>query len=242
MVVRLGFAIATCVDPDILIVDEALSVGDQKFQEKCIDRMKKIKESGTTIVFCSHSMYMVNELCNECIWLKQGKIQEIGVTEDVVSSYLGYIDENITIAEQEKHNNDIIMPEVVIDDIELYDNTHKKIQKIRQFKPLYITVHTTCLQQSFEGHLAIVLEDQQGTSYFAALTRSYTNKLVYNETNIINLYIPNICLQRGSIWIKAIISDSHALRVIDEKRIGPMTIVSKNPEYGLIWMEHEWIV
>jgi len=72
MYVRLAFSIATSVDPEILIIDEALSVGDQRFQQKCVDRMMNFRKANKTLIICTHSMYMINELCSHAIWLKTG--------------------------------------------------------------------------------------------------------------------------------------------------------------------------
>ncbi len=88
MVMRLGFAIATSVDPDILITDEILAVGDESFQHKCLDRIKAFRESGGTILFVSHDMNSVCDLCNRSLWLDHGAIQMDGPTEDVVAGYL----------------------------------------------------------------------------------------------------------------------------------------------------------
>ncbi len=90
MVVRLAFSIATSVDPDILIIDEALSVGDQYFQKKCIDRMIDFKNSNKTILFCSHAMFTVNQLCDRAIWFDRGKIREVGTTTHITANYENY--------------------------------------------------------------------------------------------------------------------------------------------------------
>ena len=90
MSMRLGFSIATSINPEILIIDEALSVGDQYFQKKCIDRMMQYKKADKTIVFCSHSMYQVNLLCERTIWLKHGKVEMIGPSVEVTAAYENY--------------------------------------------------------------------------------------------------------------------------------------------------------
>ena len=87
MVIRLGFSIATGVDPDILVIDEALSVGDQYFQEKCIDWMTGFQHRGKTLLFCSHAIYLVNKLCSRAIWLDQGSIQATGPATTVTAAY-----------------------------------------------------------------------------------------------------------------------------------------------------------
>lgn len=93
MVVRLAFSIATSVDPDILVIDEALSVGDQYFQKKCIDRMLEFQRQGKTIVFCSHSMYTVNLLCNRVIWIHEGTVRKDGNGTQVTAAYENYLRE-----------------------------------------------------------------------------------------------------------------------------------------------------
>lgn len=88
MVARLGFAIATCNMPDILIVDEILGVGDYKFQKKCEERMGKTIENGATIVFVSHSIKQVREVCSRAIWLEKGELMMDGPVNDVCDHYM----------------------------------------------------------------------------------------------------------------------------------------------------------
>ncbi|WP_027206063.1 ABC transporter ATP-binding protein [Butyrivibrio fibrisolvens] len=88
MAARLGFAIATIVKADILVVDEVLAVGDFKFQEKCENRMKELMSNGTTVLFVSHSMDKVKGLCNKSIWIDHGKMMMYGDTEEVCDKYM----------------------------------------------------------------------------------------------------------------------------------------------------------
>ena len=87
MVVRLAFALVTAVEPDLLIIDEALAVGDQNFQRKCVERIEAFRRNGCTILFCSHSPYHVRQLCDVALWLDQGRVMEFGPTEPVVGAY-----------------------------------------------------------------------------------------------------------------------------------------------------------
>lgn len=86
MYARLGFSIATCIRPDILIVDEILSVGDYRFQEKSKQRIKDMMAEGTTIIMVSHTISQVEELCNKIVWLDKGKIKKIGGKE-IIQEY-----------------------------------------------------------------------------------------------------------------------------------------------------------
>ena len=87
MTVRLAFALVTAVQPDVLIIDEALAVGDQHFQKKCVERIMKFRESGCTILFCSHSPYHIRHLCDAALWLKGGRVEQFGATEPVLAAY-----------------------------------------------------------------------------------------------------------------------------------------------------------
>ncbi|MCM3128234.1 ABC transporter ATP-binding protein [Paenibacillus provencensis] len=87
MKARLGFSIATCINPDVLIVDEVLSVGDFKFQQKCQARMQDLLGGGTTVLFVSHSLGEVEQLCSRTVWLEKGHIKLIGDTKEVLDKF-----------------------------------------------------------------------------------------------------------------------------------------------------------
>ena len=87
MVARLGFSVATCTRPEVLLVDEVLSVGDNLFQQKCLDRMNSFRAQGTTIVIVSHSMATVQTFCNRALWLDHGVVRAMGEAGDVVAAY-----------------------------------------------------------------------------------------------------------------------------------------------------------
>lgn len=90
MYARLGFSIATAVQPDILIVDEVLSVGDFRFQEKCERRIKEMIKDDVTIILVSHEMEMIEKLCNKVIWLDHGSVKKMGDTVSVCEAYHRY--------------------------------------------------------------------------------------------------------------------------------------------------------
>lgn len=88
MYIRLAFGVAAHLEPDILIVDEVLAVGDTAFQKKCLGKMGSFAQSGKTILFVSHNVVAVRNLCSRSIWLKDGHVQKEGETEEVLDSYL----------------------------------------------------------------------------------------------------------------------------------------------------------
>jgi lipopolysaccharide transport system ATP-binding protein len=100
MVVRLGFAVATALRPDILITDEVLAVGDESFQKKCIAWIEGYLADGGTLLLCSHSMYHIQKLCRSAMWLKDGRVDRHGPASEVTQAYLAYHEEK---AARSKH-------------------------------------------------------------------------------------------------------------------------------------------
>jgi lipopolysaccharide transport system ATP-binding protein len=94
MYVRLAFAVAAHLDPEILVVDEVLAVGDAEFQKKCLGKMGEVAGEGRTVLFVSHNMAAIGNLCTRTILLKNGIIEKIGVTDAVISNYLKIINDN----------------------------------------------------------------------------------------------------------------------------------------------------
>ena len=87
MLARLAFSIATVVNPEILIVDEILSVGDADFQEKSRKRMLELMSGGTTVLFVSHSLQQIREMCDRVVWLEHGEVKAVGETQEVCDEY-----------------------------------------------------------------------------------------------------------------------------------------------------------
>ena len=90
---RLGFSINLCLDPDIIIIDEALSVGDRGFAQKCLNRMDELKKEGKTIIFVSHSLPQVRKFCDTAMWLEGGKLREFGEIDTVCDHYAEYVEQ-----------------------------------------------------------------------------------------------------------------------------------------------------
>ena len=98
MHMRLGFAVAIHVDPDVLLIDEILAVGDQAFQRRCLDKIGELKSQGVTILFVSHDLEAVQDLCDQAIWLEDGRIQAEGLAREVVDYYLMRVHEKERVA------------------------------------------------------------------------------------------------------------------------------------------------
>ncbi len=244
MYVRLGFSIATSVDPDVLIIDEALSVGDQRFQQKCVDRMIGFRKRGKTIIFCSHSMYLINELCADAIWLYMGKVRGYGKTSKVVSEYLAYIQ-----GEDEKENIEIdaalpessCLPEVMIENIRLVDDKGRQLKSIKQFQTVVVQIRTMCLGLPVKAHLAVGFDQSDGKNVFGTTTKICGLKpFEFSGKQTIELVIPSIPILGGVYRAIVFVGDEHALRPIHKLGSAPFMIDSKHPEFGMLWMKHYW--
>ncbi|AKG73411.1 ABC transporter ATP-binding protein [Salinicoccus halodurans] len=99
---RLGFAIAIHTNPDVLIVDEALSVGDQTFADKCLDRMKEFQQQGKTIFFVSHSAGQIEKMCNKAVWIQYGEMKEFGDALPIVERYNEFINQYKLLTKEEQ--------------------------------------------------------------------------------------------------------------------------------------------
>jgi ABC-type multidrug transport system ATPase subunit len=89
MFVRLGFAVAAHVEPDVLLIDEVLSVGDESFQRRCAEKIDEFRRDGRTIVFVSHGLGQVEQLCQDVAWIEKGELRMLGPAADVISAYQG---------------------------------------------------------------------------------------------------------------------------------------------------------
>jgi ABC-type polysaccharide/polyol phosphate transport system ATPase subunit len=88
MQARLGFSVAIAIEPDILIIDEVLAVGDEQFQRRCLQRIDELRSGGRTAIFVSHGLGQVQQICDRAVWLDHGTVAAEGGTEDVINAYL----------------------------------------------------------------------------------------------------------------------------------------------------------
>jgi lipopolysaccharide transport system ATP-binding protein len=92
MSARLGFAVASCRQADVLLIDEVLAVGDVQFQAKCLDRMQSFRDQGATILYVTHDIYQVKEACSRVMWLDTGRVKAIGESDDVVDQFVYFLE------------------------------------------------------------------------------------------------------------------------------------------------------
>jgi ABC-type polysaccharide/polyol phosphate transport system ATPase subunit len=170
MYARLGFSVAAHVDPDILIVDEVLSVGDFSFQRKCIERMRSVIHSGATVIFVSHNLRAVAELCGRSLLLDHGKIVISGSTNDVIRSYLGRFAERKRVLSEKT---------VFISSVKIRDQK-KECVSFMSGQKAWIEIETTARKRCEK--LAVVIFIRDASDY--PLFHTSTERLGYGTFSL----------------------------------------------------------
>lgn len=239
MYVRLAFAIATSVDPDILIIDEALSVGDQRFQKKCIDRMMDFRQSGKTIIFCSHSMYHISELCETAMWIKGGRVERLGDNKSIIAAYEKWAQRNEQTAIESETLTQDDLP-VRIEAIHVKNSRDEIISQARKGDDLIVELEIQS-REACHVHIGVGFRGISGNNIFGVSTRSEKLEPVFIEkTRRVNIVFPAICLIGGAYQVFGTVLDNHALHIYDLK-LSPMIDIQKEDDfYGSVYMEHQW--
>ncbi len=145
MLVRLGFSVATALQPEVLLVDEALAVGDKMFREKCLQRILDLQASGTAILYVSHNLDEVRKVCDRALWIDKGQIQSEGHPDDVVQTYLNYVERErglqyISLGDLERRGRRVMSGGVEITHCALLDSEGKESEEFRFGMPLRIQI------------------------------------------------------------------------------------------------------
>jgi lipopolysaccharide transport system ATP-binding protein len=164
MFARLGFSVAAHVDPDVLLVDEVLSVGDYLFQRKCIERMNAVIAGGATVIFVSHNLRAVTSLCQRSLLLEKGQVQKIGPTAEVIRSYYSRGQQPRTMAVNGEDSG------VMITQVTVHDESGPRIQ-FESGEKLRITVEAQARTRHDDMSLVIQIVDDQQYPLFDTCTQ-----------------------------------------------------------------------
>lgn len=251
MFARLAFAVSINVDPEILIVDEALAVGDIRFQTKCIDKMKELKAKGTTILFVSHATEQVKRFCNRAVWLKDGEIISDGESSEVVDlyeDYMKYADlvfaEKKSTVDQEPNEPDFVIP----DNCELLSciqNATINKDNFKTFDTLEVEVVYDVYEEKIDDILlgvAIYTPDREyifGPNTFLEKVQIPRQR----GRHIVKYIIPRLPLLGGTYCIDVGVFNNEGLVCLNYKQDTLRFTVTNNYfSEGLIYMEHRWEV
>lgn len=251
MVVRLVFAVAAVVEPEVLIVDEALAVGDQYFQKKSLDHMRASLEQGATLVFCSHNLYQVRELCKQAVWLEQGQVKLLGESQAVVDAYQDSVrarqSPNPVItknsAEPRASSNFPVLQEVCL----------RGTQEQAGLLPLFTTWQSFVVEVKADSagcavediHIGLVIRRNDEIQCYGISTLHDQISLQAQADGSIKarFVIEKLPLLSGEYCLEVWLIDSSGLHVYDAReRCCPFRVQqsSQAQGIGLSWMPHQW--
>lgn len=211
MFARLAFAVAINVDPDILIVDEALSVGDMYFQEKSFTKMKSFRDRGKTIFFVSHSIPSVRNFCNRAIWINEGKLRSIGRADIVCNEYVEWITELTEPVKKEQVQKTVnSKSKIYIDEVYLDKMNYSTDENIQ------LTIKLGFRDAIINYGVGIIVYDSKGE--MITLYNTVRDDVEFSEQHKeILLKIPENDFLKGKYHMTVIISDEMAMFPYDRK-------------------------
>lgn len=250
MFMRLGFATATAVDPDVLIVDEALSVGDIHFQKKSLDRIMRFREQGKTVLFCSHNLYQIRSLCTRAVWIHGGRIAALGDTETVVAAY-----ENHEREKTGASRPDQVQPvphfrpaapslaPARLTDVSIAPADNAYGEALQSLTPACIRVTVEALDERTPFHVAVAIVRNDKENIFGTSTQFEPAAGPFSGVgeHVITLTLPALKLLSGRYLLSAYVLDDTGLQVMDmAELVCPFEVFNPGRHFGMVHMDHEW--
>jgi ABC-type polysaccharide/polyol phosphate transport system ATPase subunit len=245
MYMRLAFSVAVNVNPDILVIDEALAVGDGHFQKKCVDKIREFQEEGKTILFCSHGLYHVSTICKRTLWLDHGRVMRYGPSLDVVHEYETFLlqrDRERPSSEGEPEHERPPSP-VRIRDIVICDRSGRPRDVFDRGEDIHVKLNIHSEVASQPVHVIVgIHRSADDLQCFAVGTHAdgVAPPCGSHEYELI-AQLHNVPLNRGEYSIIAFAGDENAITVFDRRDLRPaFSITGERFEVGLISLDHHW--
>lgn len=246
MYVRLAFSVAAHMEPDILLVDEVLAVGDAEFQKKCLGKMEEVtKKDGRTILFVSHNMGAIQRLCPKTILLEKGKVKMFGKTEEVINSY---INKSFLQHETFEVSGEVLKKDMFIADIKTTDA--KKNQKTNFVHTDDININIVCQVNKIikDVFIGFSITDKAGRKVFTS-QRALKPEMDQKKISI-TAKIPGYFLAPGNYLISIALSIPNVLLIDlreNARRIiitdaGSELVMYDGLDYGCVFSPCEWII
>lgn len=237
MYMRLAFSIAIHVNPDILVIDEVLAVGDGAFQQKCFDQIHRFKHEGKTIVFVSHSLGTVNDLCQRTAWLDKGVLRAVGPTASVIDFYAQQINESI---EKQKHNADLLLPDgrATLRNLRAFDHLHQETGLLHDGAPASFSFHLESALSPAELDVLVRVVRADGVC-------CYDQRMNLGELHAhglpasLRLSIPSLRLHQGRYVLNLNVALADDDLWLDEKFFN-FTVESPSRGHGIAPLEAAW--
>lgn len=246
MFVRLAFAVAINVDPEILIVDEALAVGDLEFQLKCMEKFTEFRNAGKTILFVSHDVNAVRRFCDRVYWLKNGVVENEGETMEVTEEYENFLKRKSlkTIDREKSVVEEHSAPEIVtVDSAVLLDEAMQPIDIVEQNSPVYVKVEYTVKDDSPKNPvLGIAIRTVQ--NHYVCGLNTLLDKVPIPwklGKNTFYLKYPKMALLSGEYYFDvAFFEENATVPFVYKTKYVTMFITGKYVGEGIVVLDHEW--
>jgi lipopolysaccharide transport system ATP-binding protein len=249
MVLRLAFAVATHADAEILIVDEALAVGDGYFQKKSVDRITEFHRRGGTLLFCSHALYYVALLCDQALWLKNGRVAEQGPTLPVVRAYEAFLQERERALGHEPAppqpaaaGSDGRKP-ARLTDVFVHDGSGYPRTEFASGETVAVDLAFETEDPTLAFHVRVGVDREDGVQVFAVDTRPEPwAPLTGNRSYRLRVAFPELSIAHGEFRVFVYLGDEKALHVHDLRILKPgFSVVSSEYVAGLLAPRHVWM-
>ena len=240
MVVRLGFAIATALEPDVLITDEVLAVGDESFQRKCIRWMEDYLADGGTLLLCSHGMYHVQTLCQKAAWLHQGRLRAYGDSFSVTQDYLAYHEEKrraeSPFGDRVAYAGDYF----AVRSVSTHDDRGEPCAEFGMDEPLDVRIEIYSPDDRPPVALVGIVR-ADGTPVYGTHSdeRGFVPRRTAPQRYAFGVRFPRCPLIPGKYVLRAHALDPEGLRLYDTVETG-FTVRGATRDYGLVRLEHAW--
>ncbi len=246
MAARLGFAVATEVEPAVLVVDEALAVGDGAFQKKCVDRMTRFKSEGRTVLFCSHAMYLVTSFCERALWLREGRIEADGPAHEVVRAYEDFL---LHRAKRTVHGDALASAEAAprapahLASVRVTDPAGRAIESIEPGEGLVIRLEIEG-NGEFAVHAGFAIDTLDGKCLVGSTTHWDGQAPVMGRGTVsLCCRLPSLPAEAGSYIVSGFLMDETGLAIYDQVRLaGKLIVEGTSWRPALLRVAHVWEV
>lgn len=245
MALRLAFAVATHAEADVLIIDEALAVGDGYFQKKSIDRITDFQKSGGTLLFCSHALYYVALLCGRALWLREGEIAAAGSSLTVVREYEKFLQE------RERRSSGSSEPPVAsangrlparLTEVVVHDGSGYPREEFGSGETVAVDVGFETEDPGLAFQLRVGVDREDGVQAFAVDTRAESwAPLTGRRRYRVRLVFPEVPIAGGDFRVYVFLGDEKALHLHDMRVLRPgFRVVSREYVVGMMRPPHVW--
>lgn len=247
MYARLGFSVAAHVDPDILLVDEVLAVGDAAFQTRCLQRIADLSRNGTRIVFVSHNLGAIQEVCNRAIWLAQGQIQAIDEPKEVIHHYLDhvrqtqFVDTNVSPSGHGSRQGSL---EAVITGVTILDAENRGKNVFTTGEPMRVRICYEARTPVQSPVFGVSIFRNDDLYCYGTNTKWDGQEIrIIQGTGAVEFYIPSLPLLSGTYALTVGLMESQAIAAYDfHHKAYPFEVRAPRKDYGILYVEHQWIL